>query len=528
MGRGLSKLLKSVFKHPLFLVVVLFLVTRLWMLGSVPSAVYWDEASLGYNAYSIAQTGHDEWGANLPLHFKAFGEYKLPVYVYTLVPFIKLFGLNAWSVRLPAVLASLASVLLIYLITYKLSRNKLASSISAFFLCVSPWFFVFSRTGYEAILALSLFLASIYFYFLSSKKPYYFILSTLTLGITMYTYNSYRVVAPLTFLFFIVNFSFDAIKGSSERRSRFMSIVFSVFIFAGLTLPIVYFLKTAEGISRFAAIGIEGLEQKKITVLLTVFKNFVKHFDPRFLFISGDTNFRSQIGWPQMYGMDLMLILVGAQSIFKTHLNLKKYFILIFFVAVGLLPASVTREAPHALRSLSALPFLLMIVSLGLVYLNQKITFKYFVHLVVIVYLAFFGSYFYKFTNSYVRVSSEHWQEGYKKVFVDYKDEFKKYDTVLVSDRYAQPYIFALFYGSYDSNKFREEVEVNSGSRFATSVVAKFSNFSFTNVDYYNLPEGRSLIFATPTDKMDEVLYREVILHSDGSPAFYVYEYQKP
>lgn len=87
--------------------ILLFLLTRLYGLISVPSSVYWDEASIGYNAYSILKTGKDEWGEFLPLHFRAFGEFKLPVYIYSTIPFVYVFGLNEVSVRLPSVFYSL-------------------------------------------------------------------------------------------------------------------------------------------------------------------------------------------------------------------------------------------------------------------------------------------------------------------------------------------------------------------------------------------------------------------------------------
>src|SRR3989338_266026 len=106
------------------LILVLFLVTRLYKISEIPVSVYWDEASIGYNAYSIAQTGKDEWGEFLPIHFRAFGEFKLPVYIYAVVPFVKLFGLNAFSVRMPAVLFSLGVVILTFFLARKISGDR--------------------------------------------------------------------------------------------------------------------------------------------------------------------------------------------------------------------------------------------------------------------------------------------------------------------------------------------------------------------------------------------------------------------
>src|SRR4030043_2257286 len=104
-------------KEKLVLAVILlfFILSRLFRITDIPPSVYWDEASIGYNAYSVLTTAKDEWGEFLPLHFRAFGEFKLPVYIYSTIPFIKLLGLNALSVRIPSVIYFLLSILLTYL-----------------------------------------------------------------------------------------------------------------------------------------------------------------------------------------------------------------------------------------------------------------------------------------------------------------------------------------------------------------------------------------------------------------------------
>src|SRR5215831_5533067 len=45
-----------------------------------PAGFFIDESSVAYNAYTISQTGHDESGVAWPLYFRAFGEYKNPIF----------------------------------------------------------------------------------------------------------------------------------------------------------------------------------------------------------------------------------------------------------------------------------------------------------------------------------------------------------------------------------------------------------------------------------------------------------------
>src|SRR5690242_10590705 len=97
-------------KISLLVCILLAVFIRFYHFNEVPPSLNWDEASLGYNAYSILKTGKDEWGRSFPLSFEAFGDYKLPGYIYTDVPFIAFFGLNSLAVRLPSMLAGVLAV----------------------------------------------------------------------------------------------------------------------------------------------------------------------------------------------------------------------------------------------------------------------------------------------------------------------------------------------------------------------------------------------------------------------------------
>ena len=93
------------------LIVFLAFVLRLYQLGNVPVSLYWDEASLGYNAYSIATTLHDEHGEFLPYsRFIAFGDYKPPGYIYIDALAVKLLGLSEFSTRLPSAMTGIILV----------------------------------------------------------------------------------------------------------------------------------------------------------------------------------------------------------------------------------------------------------------------------------------------------------------------------------------------------------------------------------------------------------------------------------
>jgi len=142
----------------LFIILILAAFLRIYKLSTIPPHLTPDEAALGYNAYSILKTAKDEYGNFLPIIFKSFGDYKPGLYVYLTVPFVAIFGLNEFAVRLPSALAGVMAVWLVYLIAQILRKslkigNKQSLALCAWkleiltaaMLTVSPWHLHFSR-----------------------------------------------------------------------------------------------------------------------------------------------------------------------------------------------------------------------------------------------------------------------------------------------------------------------------------------------------------------------------------------------
>src|SRR5258708_36081811 len=95
----------------LFGIIILAALLRLWQLGNVPISPDWDEAALGYNAYSIMHTGRDEYGKFLPIVLRSFDDYKPALYSNLAIPSIEIFGLNVFSVRFPSAIFVILAVL---------------------------------------------------------------------------------------------------------------------------------------------------------------------------------------------------------------------------------------------------------------------------------------------------------------------------------------------------------------------------------------------------------------------------------
>lgn len=209
-------------------IIFLFLVTRLYKISEVPGSVYWDEASIGYNAFAISTDLKDEWGEFLPLHFRAFGEFKLPVYIYSVAILTKLFGSSEFTLRLPSVLYSLGIIIIVYFLTLKISKDEKIGLLSSFLLSISPWFFIFSRTGYEATAGLFFFLGFVYFLLFNEGKKINIFLTSLFAVLSFYSYNSFRILIPI---FFVVWLLKTCLFDKNEIKKSLFGIIAVAFLF---------------------------------------------------------------------------------------------------------------------------------------------------------------------------------------------------------------------------------------------------------------------------------------------------------
>jgi len=223
----------SKIKNSKFLILALFLaaILRLWMLGNVPPHLTPDEASLGYNAYSILKTGKDEYGEKFPMIFKSFGDYKPGLYVYLTVPSVAAFGLNEFAVRFPSALAGIFSVWLLFLIVRKLFDEKIAL-VSSFVMAVMPWAIYFSRGAWEVNVALTLTLAGIYFFLKSLKETRFIIVSAILFASTLLTYQGAKLSTLIIVVLLAVIYWLDVVRFPIKQ------VIFAVFCGLLVSAPI--------------------------------------------------------------------------------------------------------------------------------------------------------------------------------------------------------------------------------------------------------------------------------------------------
>lgn len=492
-------------------IIVLFLFTRLFKINQIPGSLYWDEASIGYNAYSVLHDGKDEWGSFLPVHFRAFGEFKLPIYIYSVAAVEKVFGPGIFSVRFPSVVYSLLSLVLVYVIAKKIFGGS-SGLFSALIFTISPWYFIFSRTGYEVSAGLFFFLLGILFFLLINKRSYFFLFMVFSFILSFYSYNSFRILIPLFLGIFSIIF---LAKKDIKVGKKLLYLIPGAFIFILALIPVYRLYILDAGAVRLIDVQASG----KIEII----RNYLSHFSFSFLFGSGDTNSRSNIpGFGEIYLVGLPFLLFGTWVTVKER---HKFWWLPFLaILVGAIPAAITKESPHALRSILMFPFLSIVIGVGIAYFVN--VFKKNKILVVfgvtVLFLVSFENYFSNFLTTYFSKYSADWQYGYQKIFDSYAPTFEKYNKVIISDRYAQPYIFALYYQKYDPKEFRKSVAYNTVDQWGFSAVKSFGKFEFKKIDNSDLHEN-TLVFATGEDRINGVKPTGEINFLNGTTAFWVY-----
>lgn len=536
--------------HKLILVCILTLAAllRLYHLGSNPPALYWDEASIGYNAYSIATAGIDEHGVSFPLtHFLAYGDAKPPLYIYASSLSILFFGVSEFAIRLPSALAGVIAVGLTYLLTsHFISVKKTKSTqpsylshlplLTSLLLTISPWHLHLSRVAYEANLSLTLFLLGLLLFFHGLKRPQLWLISAISFTATLYTFNSYRIFLPLFLLSLAVIFRRHLIAHKNW-------VVVSIATAAILTAPLVPFVLSEQAQLRFQEVTIfknhapvieanrrQELNQnalwsrivhnRRFLFAQSFLSHYTDHFKPDFLFFSGDVNPRlstRDIG--QMYLIELPLILIGLYHLLKGKLRYRS--LLIIWLLLAPIPAGMARETPHALRSLQILPIPQILTALGIITLTTYWSrLKY---VLAIVYLLLFVNYLDIYHHHFRSHWSQSWQYGYKQL-VDYVAPIAdQYDRVYITQSLGRPHTYFLLYTKKDPRAYVANRDAG-GDAFGFTETYGYDNYRFTDPPADQPSDESWLVVSRAYSDSDLSNAQKVITDLENQPVFAIYE----
>ncbi len=510
----------------LLAIIILAVLLRFWQLGAVPPSPDWDEAALGYNAYSVLKTGRDEYGTFLPLSLRSFDDYKPPLYMYLTIPFVALFGLSTWAVRLPSAIAGVLAVVGTYFLVLELFRHQASkiwnlqkiALLSAFLLALSPWHIQFSRIAFEANIGVTVNIWAIWAFLKGLQQRKFFFLSAFLFGLGLYAYHSERIFVPLFVLLLSWVYRKELLE---QKRSVVLAIVVGILTVAPL---LTVFLNPTtitrlKGTSSLAdqtgllARSVRKLEDdqrmgnpwgvvfdnRRIVWAKTILDGYLSHYSFRWLFLTGDNPRHHAPDMGLLYLVELPFLLWGMLGI--ARYGGKFSFVLFGWFILAPVAASPTTELPHAIRSLVFLPTFQIFTAAGIYrFVEKTLSVKRNVSALLFTFLLLIFNVIYYLHMYFVHMNQEvskSWQYGYKEAVAYTLNEGAQYKKVIVSTKLEQPHMFFLFYLTYDPVTYLAEGGTASGG--FEEKRNRFDKYEFRPINWEKeIHDGETLYIGTP------------------------------
>lgn len=484
----------------LLLIFLLALVLRTYKLASIPTGFHADEVRIGWNAYSIAQTGIDDRGNKLALYYNTFGDWRPTAIFYATIPSLQIFGLNEFAVRFPAAFfGSLTTIPMYYL----------GGLPAAILLAISPWHISTSRASSEVIVSMFFMLSALVYYIKALKnnhKQNY--LSAGVLILTSYLfYHSIRLLAPIFLIItFIYKTSFRSFKNGT------LLIIFSVLLTSILVLN-----PNARGrfsqVSIFNTIDVQKelvrmpFEEGQNNIFIArLFHNkpltYGRYFINEYISYFSADFFIGQAAKPARYTTvaigvllysELLIFIVGLISIARKKINI---YPLLMLLAAPLAAALTTEDAPNLHRSLYMVPFITLISAHGLVLLKKQAKKLYYLFLLFVCMNFVFFAHMYLVHGKYKIAESRSY--GAKEISVYINEHKDEYDKVITTNIPDSLYPWLAFFGHYDPALFNESAILREHG------VWNFENIEFSSQrcpsrDAFTKPEVNRLLVVDAT-----------------------------
>ena len=432
-------------------------------LSSVPEGLHVDEAGSLYDAICISKYGVDRFLYKLPVYFVNFGGGQNALYTYLAALMVKIFGVSTFVFRLPAVILSLISIVLLYKVVLE-NNGKKEALITTFILAICPWFIMKSRWGLESYLMCSLLMISMYFFVkaLNFNKTYMYFISGLFFGITLYTYAIAYIVVPaivgILVLYMLIN-----------KKIKIKNIIVMAIPMGILAVPLLLMLMYNSGLINEVNIPIFSIPKLwfyrggEISIK-NIPENLKNIFDV--LFIEDFLNYNAISKFGTLYKLSIPLVIFGfievlGKSIkdvknkeFTLDLAMLVNFCVVFIIGLCLAELNINK--------INAI-YIPMVYFAGrfLGYISDNI--KYAIWIVLALYVLnaglFCRDYFVNYANSDLAYFESDIISAVKKA-----EELNR-KQIRVEDCLNQTYIYTLIANPISPYEFNENVEIDYENR---------------------------------------------------------------
>lgn len=484
---------------------------RFYKLTENPPSLNIDEVAFGYDAYSILKTGRDQNNHFLPLTFQSIGDYKNPVVIYTMVPSIALFGLTEFGVRFPTALLGTLSIPLMFFLAFALTKNRNIALAASFLLAISGWHVYFSRLASDSLVGVFFLMSGVLgFQKVLEGKKQWIMPAALGLVIALYSYHSLRLFVPVFILIWLI----------MKRKLFNKSILMLLILVALLSVPLILLILFGQANIRTGMVFItQDIDYTRYVVLdhlykmpATIFSHeilllfffwlqrLLGYFSPDFLFFNGLNMTVSGFGLGAAYLFELPLLTSGIYKMIKDRSN--NFQVILTWLIVGFIPASLTNNQTNAGRSLIALPALIIIAALGLLVIwqwvvNQKKQIKISFILICLAIVSFeLLRAFLIFSVHFPLDREEDFMGGSKESIlyaIKNKDKYSEIvyapkRGVLTGDVINIPHMYYLFYSKYDPSLYQQEVE-------SFSQTGHFDKFTVRDINWEHDKHKKGVLF---------------------------------
>lgn len=402
------------------LILVLALLLRGYKIGETPAGLYVDEASIGYNAYSLWETGRDEYGKSWPVFIRSFGNFSSSLYTYFTMPMVGLMGLSVISVRMVSLLAGVG---LVGLLIWRLGL------LAGFVAAILPVLVFYSRGAFEANFALLIFMSGFWMCLKGLKEKRWFIGGMVLLSVSGWAYHAERFLSVV----FLVYFSWLYWKRWGWDAFWRWGVLLAI----AVQLPVWWVSFEPGTNSRLYAVGNQGSLGSQIMAFIRM---YVLYFSPHNLFSRPDPDL--QRSFPDLSVMYWWMIIpagLGIWTLWKRRhqWSLEETSLLLLGI-LAVIPGAVTKDYFSTLRVLPIFVVWVWILTLGLRFMLVK---KWMVTVVLVMGML-------PLTRSLVLLHNERdeiWGYQYQALFEILKRN-TELPVVVDNSRLKPMYIYWLFY----------------------------------------------------------------------------------
>ena len=208
--------------------LVLGALLRLWGLGALPYGLNQDEASAGYEAFALLRAGMDRCGMRWPVLFISWGSGQNVLMSYLALPFVALFGLNEWAIRLPNAISGCLTLLVFWRLARR-SGGVRFGLLALGLLVINPWHIMMSRWALESNQLPFFLLTGVWCTVLAREKPWALLGAAASLGLALYAYGTAFFFLPVYLICAVIWL---------RRDLHWASFCASLALFALLAFPI--------------------------------------------------------------------------------------------------------------------------------------------------------------------------------------------------------------------------------------------------------------------------------------------------